>query len=178
MPADPRLPRWAIVVMGVAGSGKTTVAEELARMRHAPFVAGERLHPPGNISKMSSALSLADKARWPWLDRIARHIAQEPADELIVTCSALKRVYRDRLRQGSERPLAFVYLAGAPSLLAARLDARTGHFMPPGLLASQLDTLEDPSGEPGVVRVDIDASVAEIVAEADTRLTALRNGIC
>jgi gluconokinase len=178
MSADPILPRWAIIVMGVTGSGKTTVAVELARVRHAPFVEVDRLHPSSNIRKMSSGLPLSDRDRWPWLDRIARRITQEPAEELIVACSALKRIYRERLRQGSVRPLAFLYLSGAPSLIAARLDARSGHFMPPGLLSSQLDTLEDPSGEPRVVRVDIDASIADIVAQADAELAVLRASDC
>jgi gluconokinase len=173
MPVEKAPPRRAIVVMGVAGAGKTSVAERLASMRRLPFVEGDSLHPPANIAKMSAGTPLADEDRWPWLDAIARRISEEPRPELVVTCSALRSAYRDRLRLRAGRPLVFVHLHGTPDLLAERMDARTGHFMPPGMLTSQLATLEDPSGEPGVVRVGIEGSVAEVAERADAGLAAL-----
>jgi gluconokinase len=158
--------RGAVVVMGVAGCGKTSVGERLAAALGAPFVEGDALHPAANVARMAAGVPLDDADRRPWLDAIAARIAAEPGPTLVVSCSALKRAYRDRLRQGAGRPLVFVYLHGTPALLAERIGARTGHFMPPSLLASQLATLEDPSGEPGVVRVEIDAPVERIVALA------------
>jgi gluconokinase len=156
----------AVVVMGVSGSGKTSVGEGLAARLGAPFVEGDALHPAANVAKMAAGTPLTDDDRWPWLRAIAARIAEEPAPVVVVACSSLKRAYRDLLRAESGRPVAFVYLHGTEALLAERMNARTGHFMPPTLLESQLATLEDPRGEPGVVAVDIDAPVPEIVEAA------------
>lgn len=167
MPADARR---GIMVMGVAGCGKTSVAEGLAAALGVPMVEGDALHPEANIRKMSAGTPLTDADRWPWLDAVAHSIDREPADAVVVTCSALKRSYRDRLRRGSGRRLNFVYLHGTPELLASRIGARAGHFMPAGLLASQLEALEDPTDEPGVICVEIDAPIGDIVSRAHAAL--------
>lgn len=161
-------PARAIVVMGVSGCGKTSVAEGLAASLGAAFIEGDSLHPAANVEKMSRGIPLTDEDRWPWLDAIGQVLAQALGKDgsVVVSCSALKRAYRDRLRQAAGGALAFVFLKGSRELLVSRMAARQGHFMPASLLDSQLATLEDPSGEPGVVTVDIDASVEEIVAAA------------
>jgi gluconokinase len=166
----------AIVVMGVSGCGKTSVAEGLAAALPAAFIEGDSLHPAANVEKMSKGIPLDDEDRWPWLDTIGRAMAETLNDgkSVVVSCSALKKAYRDRLRQAAGGTLAFVFLKGSRDLLMARMAARRDHFMPVSLLDSQLATLEDPSGEPGVVTVDIDASVEAIVADAFNGLTALR----
>jgi len=133
------------------------------------FVEGDALHPPANVEKMSRGIPLTDEDRFPWLDRIGRAIGE---GRVVVSCSALKRIYRDRLRAFAGGQLAFVYLKGTEDLLLQRLTARKGHFMPASLLQSQLATLEDPTDEGGVVAVDISGSVPEIIA---TSLEAIRN---
>ncbi|MGQ3212063.1 MAG: gluconokinase [Shinella sp.] len=165
----------AIVIMGVSGCGKTSVAEGLAAALSAAFIEGDSLHPAANVEKMSKGIPLTDDDRWPWLDTIGRAMADTLHDgkSVVVSCSALKAVYRDRLRQAAGGALAFVFLKGSRALLMARMAARRGHFMPASLLDSQLATLEDPSQEPGVVTVDIDASIEQIVAAALVGLKAL-----
>lgn len=164
----------AIVVMGVSGCGKSSVAEGLAAALDAAFIEGDALHPAANVEKMSRGIALTDADRWPWLDTIGRALSEGLSGEksAVVSCSALKRSYRDHLRQAAGGALVFVFLKGSRDLLMARMAARQGHFMPAGLLDSQLATLEDPSGEPGVVTVGIDAAVAAIVAEALGKLAA------
>lgn len=159
----------AIVVMGVSGSGKSAVAAALAAALGLRFTEGDALHPAENIAKMTRGIPLTDADRRPWLDLVAAALAGGG----IVSCSALRRAYRERLRRGAGRPLAFVFLRGTEAVLAERMAFRTGHFMPGSLLASQLATLEDPSGEPGVVTVDIDRPLPEIVAEAVAALEPL-----
>lgn len=161
-------PARAIVVMGVSGCGKTSVAEGLAAALPAVFIEGDSLHPPANVEKMSRGIPLTDGDRWPWLDAVGQALALGLAGGrgVVVSCSALRKVYRDRLREAAGGALSFVFLKGDRSVLLSRMAARQGHFMPASLLDSQLATLEDPSGEPGVVTVDIDASVEEIVAAA------------
>ncbi len=159
----------AIVVMGVSGCGKSSVGAALAAILGLPFREGDALHPPANIAKMSAGEPLDDADRWPWLDRVAAALAEGG----VVSCSALKRAYRARLRAGAGRPVAFVFLHGDAALLAERMGARAGHFMPPALLASQLAALEDPTGEPGTVAVTIDQPLAAIAAAAAAGLRAL-----
>lgn len=132
-----------LVVIGVAGSGKTTVARALAHRLGCPFADADDLHPPANVAKMSAGIPLTDEDRWPWLDAIAAWIRARAAagETAVVTCSALKRAYRDVLRASSSGAL-FVHLTGAPALLAARIGGRHGHFMAPSMLESQLATLE------------------------------------
>ena len=166
----------AIVVMGVSGCGKTSVAEGLAAGLSAPFIEGDSLHPAANVEKMSQGIPLTDEDRWPWLDTIGRAMAERLGDgrSVVVSCSALRKTYRDRLRRAAGGSLAFVFLKGSRDLLMARMAARRNHFMPVSLLDSQLSTLEDPSQESGVVTVDIDASIEAIVAAAREGLAALR----
>nr|WP_085911804.1 gluconokinase [Pseudonocardia autotrophica] len=149
--------------MGVSGSGKSTVGEALAERLDIAFTDADGLHPPANVAKMSSGVPLTDDDRWPWLDLVGAELAAHDADGLVVACSALRRSYRDRIRSHAPRT-AFLHLAGAPEVLAARMAGRAGHFMPPALLLSQLDTLEPlTAGETGVT-LDIDAPVDELVA--------------
>jgi len=165
----------AIVVMGVSGSGKTSIAEAIAGRLVLHFVEGDVLHPAANVEKMSHGIPLSDDDRMPWLDLIGAEIAAAVArgDGIVVSCSALKRIYRDRLRREAGGPLAFVYLEGSKELLTKRMGERKGHFMPTSLLESQLQTLEVPTAEPGVVTVDIDDSIDGIVDAAVQGLAAI-----
>lgn len=133
-----------VTVMGVAGSGKTTLGAALAAALGCPFREGDDLHPAANVAKMRGGTPLDDADRAPWLDRIAAWLAARRADGGggVVSCSALKRAYRDRLRQGGGEDLRFVLLDPDRATLRARLAARAGHYMPPALLDSQLATLE------------------------------------
>jgi gluconokinase len=152
--------------MGVSGCGKTSVGEALAAHLGAPFVEGDALHPAANVRKMVSGTPLADEDRWPWLWAIAARVAADPAPVVVVSCSSLKRAYRDLLRAESGCAVDFLYLHGTEAVLTERMNARMCHFMPPALLASQLATLEDPRSEPGVVTVEIGASLDAVIAAA------------
>lgn len=162
-----------LVVMGVSGSGKSTVAARLAERLGWDVQEGDDLHPPANVAKMHSGHPLTDEDRWPWLDAVAAWIrahvdAGEPG---VITCSALRRVYRDRLRRGADDPtVVFVHVTGSRELLAARLAARTGHFMPPGLLDSQLATLEMPDPDENVITLDAAEPPETMVAAVVERL--------
>ncbi|MBD8664143.1 gluconokinase [Rhizobium sp. CFBP 8752] len=158
----------AIIVMGVSGAGKSSVAERLAESLNCRFMEGDSLHPQSNVDKMAQGTPLTDEDRWPWLDVIGEKIAEALArsEDLVVTCSALKVVYRERLRSAAGGKLTFVFLKGSQELLSRRMGERKGHFMPTSLLQSQLATLESPEGEAGVVTVDIDATLDRIVADA------------
>ncbi|MEZ2129515.1 MULTISPECIES: gluconokinase [unclassified Sinorhizobium] len=164
--------------MGVSGSGKSSVGEGLAARLDLAFVEGDAFHPAANVEKMSKGIPLTDEDRMPWLDRIGEEIRSSLAvgKGVVVSCSALKRIYRDRLRATAKGMLDFVYLEGSKELLVARMGTRKGHFMPPSLLESQLQTLEVPTGEPGVVTVDIDDTVDSIVASAFDGLAKLDAG--
>lgn len=172
MSQEPR----AVIVMGVSGSGKTSVAEAIAGRLGVPFVEGDALHPPENIAKMSQGIPLTDEDRVPWLDIIGAEIARtlRSGQGIVVSCSALKRIYRDRLRNAADGALSFVYLEGSKALLTRRMGERKGHFMPASLLESQLQTLEVPTGEPGVVTVDIDDTILGIVDASERGLAALQ----
>lgn len=165
----------AIIVMGVSGCGKSSVGEKLAEALHLAFVEGDGLHPAANVEKMSKGIPLTDEDRMPWLDLIGEDMqaSLDKSEGIIVSCSALKRVYRDRLRAAVGGNLFFVYLEGSKALLTKRMGERKGHFMPVSLLESQLATLEVPTGEPGVVTVDIDDTVDGIAATALKGLAAL-----
>lgn len=155
--------RLVFVVMGVSGSGKTTVGELLAARLGWDYAEADAFHPPANLAKMAAGHPLDDADRGPWLAAIARWIDDRIARGApgVVTCSALKRAYRDVLRRPE---VQFVYLAGTPELIAERLAARHGHFFPPALLASQFADLEPPAaGEEAVIEVGIDRAPAEIV---------------
>jgi len=158
----------AIVIMGVAGSGKSTIAAAVCQRTGATLIEGDDFHPPANIRKMSAGMALNDADRQGWLERLG----QETADRLqsspcvVLTCSALKRRYRDTLRKAVPE-LGFVYLAPSPEEAAARVAQRGGHFMPASLVASQFRDLEPPDGEPLVLSVAatraVDAIADEIV---------------
>ncbi len=155
-----------LIVMGVSGSGKTTVAAMLAGALGVDFLEGDDLHPRANVEKMKSGTPLTDEDRWPWLRAIAARIdawrAQRKAG--VVTCSALKRAYRDILVDARPQ-VRLVYLRGAQPLIHARMAARHEHFMPVGLLTSQLATLEEPGPDERPIVVDVGGTPAEIVAE-------------
>ncbi|MBC8090423.1 MAG: gluconokinase [Pseudonocardia sp.] len=159
-----------LVVMGVSGVGKTVVAQEIVARTGCGFAEGDDFHPEANKAKMAAGHPLDDDDRWPWLHRIADWIgAQEAAGRsTVVTCSALKRSYRDLLRQGHPS-VRFVHLLAPPAVILARITARKGHYMPPSLLDSQLATLEDlEPDEPGcaVDTTGDPAAVAELVLYA------------
>jgi gluconokinase len=150
------------VTMGVSGSGKTTVGRALARRLGLAFMDGDSLHPAANIAKMKRGEPLDDADRAPWLTAVASWIASRREAGGVVSCSALKRAYRDRLRRPGVR---FVYLEGAKELIAARMAGRKGHFYPPSLLQSQFDDLEPPTADEQAIVVDVDQSVSRIVDE-------------
>jgi carbohydrate kinase (thermoresistant glucokinase family) len=150
----------------VAGTGKSTIARSLAERLGWPFGEGDDLHPAANVAKMAAGIPLDDADRWPWLDAIAAWTAEQAAagNSTIVTCSALRRTYRDRLRVAAPGTV-FVHLVGSPDLLAERMTARKDHFMPASLLQSQLETLEPlEADEPGFT-VDVELPAAAIVDE-------------
>lgn len=142
----------AIVVMGPSGSGKSTLARALAARTGSAFIEGDEHHPPGNVRKLSSGVALTDADRWPFLDSIGRAIA-ESARPAVVSCSALRRAHRDRLRSYAE-DIAFVWIDVPAEELARRLSRRRDHFMAPSLLADQLATLEPPSAPERCAKVD------------------------
>jgi gluconokinase len=154
------------VVMGVTGSGKTTVGEALARRLGWSFQEGDALHPPENVAKMRAGHALDDQDRAPWLAAVAARIdAWRSCGEAgIITCSALKRRYRDAIT-GDRPEVRLVYLTAPRAVLAERLARRQGHFMPASLLDSQLATLEPPAQDENAVTVSVDSSVERIVEQ-------------
>ncbi len=161
------------VVMGVSGSGKSLIGSALARALGVDFVEGDDYHPAENIERMSSGIPLTDEDRAQWLRSLAGRIreANNAATGLVMTCSALKRSYRDVLRTEA-RELRFVFLKGQKALIAARLAGRRGHYMPPSLLDSQFATLEEPSSDEDVWVCDISESPKDIVADLVARASA------
>lgn len=156
-----------IVVMGVSGSGKSTVAAALAGRVHGIYLDADDFHPPANVAKMRAGTPLTDEDRMPWLARVANETvsAEQRHGTAVVACSALRRTYRDALREIVPDAF-FVQLDGTPELLAARIGARTDHFMPASLLASQLALLEPLQPDERGAVVSIDQPVTHIVAEA------------
>ena len=157
--------------MGVSSSGKTTVGELLAERLGWRYQEGDALHPPENVAKMSGGTPLTDADRIPWLQSIADRIDEwrrrgEPG---VVTCSALKRAYRDIII-GGRRDVGLVYLRGSREVIGRRMAARKGHFMPTALLDNQFATLEEPGPEERVITVDVGGTPAEIVDEILRRL--------
>lgn len=140
-----------IIVMGVSGTGKSTIGRALAGELRLPFIDGDDLHPPANKRKMASGIALSDSDREPWLDAIAERLTTGP---VVVACSALRRAYRDRLRRNCP-DLKLVYLSGSKQLLSERLQHRQHAFMPNSLLDSQLMTLEPPTADEAPITVDV-----------------------
>lgn len=154
------------VVMGVSGCGKSLVGEAIAAALGMPFLEGDTLHPASNVAKMAQGIPLTDDDRLPWLDKIGSEIAGAATQGLVVSCSSLRKLYRDRLRSFAKGRLTFIFLKGSEAVLAERMAARRGHFMPPSLLKSQLATLEDPSGEADVISLDVSAPRDQVIASA------------
>ncbi len=154
------------VFMGVSGSGKTTVAERVAKQLGLPFAEADDFHPRTNIDKMAAGVPLTDEDRWPWLHELARWIAEHEAagQSTVMACSALRHSYRDVLRQAAPG-VRFLHMHGSAEVIWRRIEARQDHFMPPALLESQLDTLERlKADEPGLeldVRDDVEALVGQ-----------------
>ncbi|MBO4144067.1 gluconokinase [Kocuria rhizophila] len=163
-----------VVVMGVSGSGKTTIGTLVAHELGVQFIDGDSLHPLENVQKMAAGTPLDDDDRWPWLEIVGRtlHEHGERREGLVVACSALKRAYRERIR--SQAPSAlFLHLDGTVEVLTRRIEGRSGHFMPAALLESQIETLEPLAQEEGGYVLNIDQPVADMVDDAVTRLRAL-----
>jgi len=163
----------AVVVMGVCGCGKSTVGERLARELGALFIEGDAFHPPANVARMAAGIALTDADRQGWLEALAAQLAdaRRAGRSVVLACSALKRRYRDVLRLGAP-DLRVVHLAGDRAMLAARLAARQGHYMPASLLDSQLATLETPDPDERAVTLDAGAPTATLVQSALTQLQA------
>jgi gluconokinase len=163
----------ALIVMGVSGSGKTTIASRLAERLQWSFEDGDKFHPKANVEKMSAGHPLTDEDRWPWLNAIADEIERvcRAGEHAVIACSALKRTYRDVLLRGRD-DVRIVFLNGTQQLIAHRLSLRKDHFMPPGLLDSQFRTLEPPGFDENAIDVSIDAPVDMIVDDIVSKLEA------
>jgi gluconokinase len=168
-------PTRTIVVMGVAGSGKSTVMHALAERLGWVCAEADDFHPAANIARMAAGTPLTDEDRWPWLAALAAWIGEQEAAgrDAIVTCSALRRVYRERLRAGHDS-VWFAHLAAPREILAARIEGRRGHYMPVSLLASQLDTLEPLEPDESGITVQAGASVEATVEAVLAAVKAAR----
>ena len=163
MPANVSL----VVVMGVSGSGKSTVGAALAQRLRVPFADADDFHPPANIAKMSAGHALDDHDRHPWLETIGEWLDEHQAQGGVMSCSALKRKYRDQLRHHAPT-VEFVHLHGTPEVIARRQASRPGHFMPASLVHSQFATLEQLAPDERGVVIEVDQSIDAIV---DTYVT-------
>ncbi|MBD0838014.1 gluconokinase [Streptomyces sp. TRM68416] len=161
-----------VVVMGVSGTGKTTIGSLLAARLGVPYAEGDDFHPPANIAKMSAGTPLTDADRWPWLDAIGTWAHGRAGLGGVVSCSALKRAYRDRLRAAAP-DVVFVHLAGDRALIEDRMSHRQGHFMPAALLDSQFATLQPLQPDEAGVTVDVAGSPEEITERSVAALRAL-----
>ena len=163
-----------IVVMGVAGSGKTTIASGLAERLGVPFVEGDSLHPIANVRKMASGTPLTDADRWPWLEAIGARmeVERQTGHGVVVSCSALKHAYRDCLRQQVKGRVRFILLDGSRELISGRMKSRKGHFMPAALLDSQFAILEKPTADEDAVILDISRTIPVLLAEAAQAVSA------
>src|SRR3954471_21216043 len=160
------------VIMGVSGAGKTTIGSALARALGVEFLEGDLLHPSSNVQRMAAGIALTANDRRPWLIAIPQRLrdAKQSGIGLVVACSALKRSYRDLLRSRGAADVQFVYLAGDRPLIAERMAERRDHFMPPGLLASQLASLQEPARDEEAWVYDIHQSPDTIVADLMKRI--------
>ena len=167
-----------IVAMGVSGSGKSTVGAALAQRLRVPFADADDFHPPANIAKMTAGEPLNDDDRYPWLEAIGEWLGARCADGGVMSFSALKRKYREQLRQHCG-DVVFLHLAGSPEVIARRQASRPGHFMPASLLASQFDTLDPLADDERGVTIDVDQDIDSIVesylAHTESRATEQEN---
>ncbi|MCF1452410.1 gluconokinase [Agrobacterium vitis] len=152
-----------LVLMGVSGCGKSSVGAALAASLGAVYIDGDDLHPPQNIARMQAGIPLGDEDRWPWLEAVGTRLAGERGTT-IIGCSALKRAYRDRIREKAGGSVRFIHLAGSHAVIARRVSERPGHFMPASLLDSQFAALEPPLADEQAVTVDIDQPLDSLVA--------------
>ncbi|MFI5084301.1 MAG: gluconokinase, GntK/IdnK-type [Actinomycetales bacterium] len=173
MSAD-TMPR--IVVMGVSGSGKTTIGALVAHELGIPFIDGDSLHPVANVAKMAAGTPLTDEDRWPWLETVGKELAAAGTHGLVVACSALKRSYRDAIR-ATAPGTAFLHLEGSREVLGSRLEGRSGHFMPVALLESQLQTLEPLAADELGFVVDIAGHVDDVVAASVADLRSVQSSL-
>ena len=164
----------AIVVMGVAGSGKSTLSRLLAEALECRFIEGDDLHSEANVDKMRSGQPLVDEDRWPWLDRLGEALGEATREDgvAVAACSALKLAYRERLARAADVPVSFIMPEADRAELARRMESRKGHYMPPSLLASQLATLERPGPEERALILDARASPEELCAASREWLRA------
>jgi beta-N-acetylhexosaminidase len=172
VPAGGAGSKLRIVVMGVSGCGKTTIGDLVARELGVPFLDGDSLHPVENVAKMAAGTPLTDEDRWPWLATVGAQLANAGDGGMVLACSALRRSYRDAIREQAPDTI-FLHLHGSKEVLRARTEGRTGHFMPPALLESQLATLEPLEADEAGIVVDIAAPVDEVVASALANIAAL-----
>lgn len=163
---------YVVVVMGVAGTGKTTIGPLLAAELGVPYAEGDDFHPPANVEKMSAGTPLEDDDRWPWLDAIGEWAHGRAGLGGVVSSSALKRSYRDRLRAGAPDAL-FLHLTGDRALIEERMAERKGHFMPTALLDSQFATLQPLQADEAGAEVDVSGSPTEITQRAVAALRRL-----
>ncbi|MEM8626850.1 MAG: gluconokinase [Pseudomonadota bacterium] len=159
--------------MGVAGCGKSTIGEGIANHLGGVYVEGDELHPQANIDKMSAGKPLDDGDRMPWLTKVAHALIEHGGKQdgpVLVGCSALKRKYRDHIRDNAGKPVTFVFLDGSRELIEGRMSARQGHFMPTSLLDSQFADLQPPQDDEQFIRVDISSPPDDIIADAIAQL--------
>ncbi|MEN0040818.1 MAG: gluconokinase [Pseudomonadota bacterium] len=159
--------------MGVAGCGKSTIGQGIAKELDGVYIEGDELHPQANIDKMSAGTPLQDEDRMPWLTKVAHALVQHAKEQegpVFIGCSALKRKYRDHIRENAGDPVIFVFLDGSRDLIEGRMSERTGHFMPTSLLDSQFADLEPPQDDEGFIRVDISPQPDDIIADAIAQL--------
>jgi carbohydrate kinase (thermoresistant glucokinase family) len=163
----------AIIIMGVCGTGKTTVGEVLAARLGCPFLEGDSFHPPENVEKMRAGTPLNDEDRWPWLRDLGKAIAYkgENAASVVATCSALKRAYRDVLRDQAGATTLFVLLHGSRDLLMQRLQERNHLYMPSSLLDSQLETLEPPETDEMSLSLNVEAALPVLVQRIEREVS-------
>ncbi|MGL6262261.1 gluconokinase [Vibrio sp. WXL210] len=163
----------SVIVMGVCACGKSTIGEHLASRLGRKFIDGDDLHPRANIQKMSSGQPLNDEDRGPWLERIrdAAYSLENKNEHGIIVCSALKKKYRDQIREGNSN-VTFVFLDGDMDLILERMRMRKGHFMKENMVKSQFDALERPDGEPQTLIVSIEGSIDDVVERAAAQLQA------
>lgn len=169
MPSKTEQPLRIIVVMGVSGCGKTSVGAAMGGRERVPFLDGDDYHPQANVEKMRSGQPLDDDDRWPWLAILGKAMHEMAAvnGRVFAACSALKRSYREALREAAGEPILFLHLDGSPELIGERMAARMGHYMPTGLLDSQLATLEPPADDEFAARIAINQTLEAIQADCE-----------